>query len=101
MTDALNQEMSRTERRRFILRGLMRGLILSLILILLYFLGPLDRIDAVPVWIILVIGPIVLLAVSVWQIRAILRSDQPGLRESRRSRSSLRCTSSCSPRRTS
>ena len=80
MTDALNQEMSRTERRRFILRGLMRGLILSLILILLYFLGPLDRIDAVPVWIILVIGPIVLLAVSVWQIRAILRSDQPGLR---------------------
>ena len=80
MTDTLNQEMSRTERRRFILRGLMRALILSLILILLYFLGPLDRIDAVPVWVILVVAPLILLAVSVWQIRAILRSDQPGLR---------------------
>ena len=80
MTDTLNQEMSRTERRRFILRGLTRALILSVILILLYFLGPLDRIDAVPVWVILVVAPLILLAVSVWQIRAILRSDQPGLR---------------------
>ena len=80
MTDTLNLEMSRIERRRFILRGLTRALILSSILILLYFLGPLDRIDAMPVWVVLVIAPLILLAVSAWQIRAILRSDQPGLR---------------------
>ena len=80
MTDTLNQEMSRTERRRFILKGLTRALILSLILILLYFLGPLDRVDAMPVWVVLVVAPLILLVVAVWQIRAILRSDQPGLR---------------------
>jgi voltage-gated potassium channel len=80
MTETLNQEMSRTERRRFILRGVTRALILSLVLILLYFLGPLDRVDAVPVWVVLVLAPLILLAVSAWQIRAILRSDQPGLR---------------------
>lgn len=80
MTDTLNHEMSRTERRRFILRGVTRALILSLILIVLYFLGPLDRIEVVPVWVVLVVAPLILLAVSVWQIRAILTSDQPGFR---------------------
>ena len=80
MTDTLNREMSRAERRRFILRGVTRALILSLILIVLYFLGPLDRLDAMPVWVVLVFAPLILIAVSVWQIRAILRSDQPGLR---------------------
>jgi voltage-gated potassium channel len=80
MTDTLDQEMSRTERRRFILRGLTRALIISVIVILLYFLVPLDRIDAVPIWVVLVVAPLILLAVSVWQIRAILRADQPGLR---------------------
>ena len=79
MTDTLNG-MSRAERRRFILRGLLRAAILSFVLILLYFLVPLDRIEAVPIWVILVVAPLILLAVSVWQIRAILRSDQPGLR---------------------
>ena len=28
----------------------------------------------------LVVAPLILLAVSAWQIRAILRADQPGLR---------------------
>jgi voltage-gated potassium channel len=79
MTDTLNG-MSGAQRRRFILRGLLRAAILSFVLILLYFLGPLASLDAVPIWVVLVVAPLILLAVSVWQIRAILRSDQPGLR---------------------
>ena len=79
MTDALNG-MSRAQRRRFILGGLLRAAILSFVLILLYFLGPLESLDVMPVWAVLVVAPLILLAVSVWQIRAIMRSDQPGLR---------------------
>ncbi len=72
--------MSRAERRRFILRGLLRALILTVVLFTLYFLAPLAWIEGVPVGVVLVVAPLVLLAVSWWQIRAILRSPQPGLR---------------------
>ncbi len=80
MTEPITQELSRSERRRFILRGLLRALIIAVILVILYFLAPLAWIDGVPVAVVLVIAPLVLLLVSWWQIRAILRSAQPGLR---------------------
>ena len=72
--------MTRAERRRFILRGLLRAFILTVILVILYFLAPLAWLDGLPVAVVLVVAPLVLLAVSWWQIRAILRSTQPGLR---------------------
>ena len=78
--DTDDTEMTRTERRRFILRGLLRAFILSVILVILYFLAPLAWLDGLPVAVVLVVAPLILLAVSWWQIRAILRSTQPGLR---------------------
>lgn len=80
MTDTDDTEMTRVERRRFILRGLLRALILSTVLVILYFLAPLAWIDGIPVAVVLVVAPLILLLVSWWQIRAILRSSQPGLR---------------------
>ena len=79
MTDT-GTEMSRTERRRFILRGLLRALVMTAVLVTLYFVAPLSWIDGVPVAVVLVAAPLVLVAVTWWQIRAILRSPQPGLR---------------------
>ena len=80
MTETDDTEMTRVERRRFILRGLLRALILSTVLVILYFLAPLAWIDGIPVAVVLVVAPLILLLVSWWQIRAILRSSQPGLR---------------------
>ena len=80
MTDTDDTEMTRAERRRFILRGLLRAFILTVILVILYFLAPLAWLDGLPVAVVLVVAPLILLVVSWWQIRAILRSTQPGLR---------------------
>ncbi|MRG60697.1 two pore domain potassium channel family protein [Agromyces sp. CFH 90414] len=49
-------------------------------LVTVYFLVPLAWIDGVPVAVVLALAALVLLAVSWWQVRAILRSPQPGLR---------------------
>ena len=59
---------------------MLRALILSTVLVILYFLAPLAWIDGIPVAVVLVVAPLILLLVSWWQIRAILRSSQPGLR---------------------
>jgi len=80
MTDPPTRELTRRERRRFILRGLGRALLMTVILVAVYFVVPLEWIAAVPVAIVLTVAPLILLVVSAWQIRAIMRSDQPGLR---------------------
>ena len=80
MTNALPHEMSRAERRRFIVRGLGRAVAMTIALVAVYFVVPLEWIDGVPVAVVLFIAPLVLLAVSVWQIRAVMKSPQPGLR---------------------
>ena len=49
-------------------------------LVILYFLALIARFDGIPVAVVLVVAPLILLLVSWWQIRAILRSSQPGLR---------------------
>ena len=80
MTETIRTEMSRAERRRFILRGLLRALFMTVILVTVYFLAPLSWIDGVPMAVVLVLAPLVLVAVSWWEIRAILRSPHPGRR---------------------
>jgi len=52
----------------------------TIVLVALYFVVPLEWIAGVPVGVVLVIAPLVLLVVSVWQIRAVMRSPQAGLR---------------------
>jgi voltage-gated potassium channel len=76
----MRTEMSRAERRRFILRGVLRALLMTVILVAVYFLAPLSWIDGVPMAVVLVLAPLVLIAVSWWQIRGILRSPHPGRR---------------------
>jgi Ion channel len=80
MTNTFPQEMSRTDRRRFVLRGLGRAVAMTIVLVALYFVVPLEWIAGVPVGVVLVVAPLILLVVSVWQIRAVMRSPQPGLR---------------------
>ncbi len=53
---------------------------MTVLLVAIYFVVPLDWIGAMPVTVVLVVAPLILLVVTTWQIRAILRSDQPGLR---------------------
>jgi hypothetical protein len=80
MDAAASGRMPRRERRRFILRGLGRAALMTLVLVALYFLVPLDGIDSLPLPVALVVAPLILLVVTAWQVRAILRSEQPGLR---------------------
>ncbi|WP_301112877.1 potassium channel family protein [Microbacterium sp.] len=76
----MSRGLTRRERRRFILRGLARAALMTVLLVAVYFVVPLEWIDAMPVTVVLVVAPVILLVVTAWQISAILRSDQPGLR---------------------
>ena len=76
----IGEGMSRAERRRFVLRGVSRAMIMAVVLVAAYFLVPLAWIDGLPIAVVLIVAPLILLVVSVWQIRAIIRSSQPGLR---------------------
>ncbi|WP_363353775.1 potassium channel family protein [Microbacterium sp. LMI12-1-1.1] len=80
MDDSASRELTRRQRRRFILRGLARAALMTVLLVAVYFVVPLDWIGAMPVTVMLAVAPVILLVVAVWQIRAILRSEQPGLR---------------------
>lgn len=80
MTETISNDMSRAERRRFILRGLLRALLMTVVLVTLYFLGPVSWIYGIRVGVVLILAPLILLAVAVWQIRAILKSPHPGMR---------------------
>ena len=53
---------------------------LTVVLVALYFLLPLDRIDSVPLEVSLAVALLVLLGVSIWQVRAITRAAHPGVR---------------------
>lgn len=80
MTNAPLPELSRVERRRFILRGLFRALVMTVAVLALYLFIPLDVIAALPLWATLTLALLILLGVTWWQTRAIVRSDRPGLR---------------------
>lgn len=67
-------------RRRVVAWGLSRALLWLTLLIALYFLGPLDEMEPAPFGATLAVAGAVLVAIGVWEIRAISRSDHPGLR---------------------
>ena len=68
------------QRRRRIAVGLIRALAVTTVLVALYYLAPLDRIDRVPLGVSLAVALLVLLAVTIWQIRAITRAAHPRVR---------------------
>ncbi|MGZ6213632.1 MAG: hypothetical protein ACXWMG_01610 [Candidatus Limnocylindria bacterium] len=80
MTDTPVQAFTPAERRRLIARGLLRALAATTVLVALYYLSPLDHIDSVPLGVSLAFALLVLLGVTIWQLRAIGRAAQPGLR---------------------
>ena len=67
-------------RWRLIALGVLRSLAAATVLVALYYLLPLDHLAKVPLWVILVVGLVVLLAVATWQLRLVLTSDYPGVR---------------------
>ena len=80
---AINADVGRNERapakgRRLVGLGLLRSLAATVALVALYYLLPLDRMKNVSLA--LVAGLLILLAVAVWQVRAIIRARYPALR---------------------
>jgi voltage-gated potassium channel len=66
------------KRRRLLGLGLLRALAATVVLAALYYLLPLDHIKNVPLT--LAGGLLILLAVTVWQVRAVIRARYPALR---------------------
>ena len=80
---AINADVGRNERapakgRRLVGLGLLRSLAATVALVALYYLLPLDRMKNVSLA--LVAGLLILLAVTAWQVRAIIRARYPALR---------------------
>lgn len=69
---------SPAQRRRLITLGLLRALVTTVVLVVLYYVLPLDHIKNVPLS--LVVGLLILLAVTVWQLQLIGKATYPGLR---------------------
>jgi voltage-gated potassium channel len=67
-------------RRWLITRGLLRALATTVVLVALYYVLPLNRLSDVNVFVVLVIGVALLAGTIAWQVRAIERSDYPGIR---------------------
>ncbi|WP_205791420.1 potassium channel family protein [Microbacterium sulfonylureivorans] len=74
------ERLSRAQRRRVIVIGLLRALVAAVVLVTLYFVIPLQWIDALPVGLALIVAALVLAGVTVWQVLAIIRSADPGIR---------------------
>ena len=60
--------------------GLLRALGVSAVLIALYYLAPLDQLTGVSLLVSLIIGLVVLAAMTAYQVWAILRAAHPGVR---------------------
>jgi hypothetical protein len=69
-----------TASRGAITRGLLRALVSTSVLIAMYYVSPLDQVVSVPLPISLIGLLLLLVAVSIWQVRAITRATYPGVR---------------------
>lgn len=74
------QALPPRQRRRLIAFGLLRALAVTSVLVALYYLLPLDHLSGVPLWLSLIVGLLVLVAVAIYQARAIIRATRPGIR---------------------
>ena len=67
-------------RRRQVGLAVLRALATTVVLVALYYLLPLDHLASVPLGVILVVGLVILLAVSAWQLRLVLGARYPAMR---------------------
>jgi Ion channel len=75
--------MSVTEElppRRLVLRALLRALLTAVLLVVLYYLLPVGRALSTSAAVVLALGLLVFALAIGWQLRAIVRSEYPGLR---------------------
>jgi voltage-gated potassium channel len=77
---ATNKVLTRAQRQRGITLGLLRALGVSAVLIALYYLAPLDQLAGISLLLSLIIGLLVLAAMTAYQVWAILRAAHPGVR---------------------
>ena len=80
MADQPDQELPPAKRRRLIFWAVLRGVVVTTALVVLYYLLPLDRPLDTGTAIRLLIGLLVFVGVTVWQVRAITGARYPGLR---------------------
>ncbi len=75
-----DQHVPQREKRRFYAFVMLRVFATSAALVALYYVVPLNSFDNVPIVIPLTIGLVILVAVSVMQIRSILNARYPSIR---------------------
>ena len=80
MSEPPIERLSRAQRRRVVAWGLLRALIAAVVLVSVYFVIPLEWIDGLPAAVGILVAGGLLIGVSVWQVLAIIRSGEPGLR---------------------
>ena len=80
MTEPPIARLAPAQRRRVIVFGLLRAFIAAAVLVTFYFLVPLEWIDGLPVGVGLVVAGLILAGITVWQVLAIIRSPDPGIR---------------------
>src|SRR5437773_1628990 len=80
MADQPTQELPPAKQRRLISRAVLRGLLVTTALVALYYLLPLDRPLDTGTAIRLLLGLLVFVGITIWQVRAITGSRYPGLR---------------------
>ena len=77
---ATNKDLTRAQRQRGITLGLLRALGVSAVLIALYYLAPLDQRTGISLLVSLIIGLVVLAAMTAYHVRAVLRAAHPEVR---------------------
>ena len=80
MTDQPDQELPPAPPRRLIIAAVLRGLVVTTVLVVLYYLLPLDRPLDASTAVRLLIGLLIFVGATVWQVRGITGSRYPGLR---------------------
>ncbi|MEL7974617.1 ion channel [Isoptericola sp. F-RaC21] len=74
------QALTARRRRALVTLGLLRAGATALLLVALYYVLPFDRGSTSSLVLVLVLGLAALVATTVWQVRAIVRSPYPGIR---------------------
>lgn len=72
--------LTETKRRRLIILGILRGLAVATVLTVLYYVLPFDHLADTHLWIVILIGLVILAAVTIREVRAVLLAKQPAIR---------------------
>ena len=74
------EELAPRQRRQLLLRALLRALTTTAVLLVIYYLLPMDTALAAHTVLLLSVCLATLAALATWQVRAIIRSEHPGIR---------------------